>query len=264
MKVESLFVIVDPTQSSQPAFKRAVASAGETGAALHLYACVATPEAATEAQTQLDSLQSEALERHVPVTVELEQAADWAVHAVAAAKRFGASMVFKNSIDHSLVQREREKTSDWTLLRSAPCPVLLVKDFHNWEQRRVLAAINPLSPDADHARLDDAIIEFTVNLASSYGSEAHFVTAFSDLNHQPEAAELAVRCGAPEQQIHVRRGKPAEVIRDVGQELNVDLIVVGTVARDGIKGRVVGNTSERLLDQTHSDVMVLNLAGHVR
>ena len=30
------------------------------------------------------------------------------------------------------------------------------------------------------------------------------------------------------------------------------------VARDGIKGRVVGNTCERLLDQTHSDLLVLN------
>jgi universal stress protein E len=48
------------------------------------------------------------------------------------------------------------------------------------------------------------------------------------------------------------------VIRDVAAELEVDLIIVGTVARDGIKGRVVGNTCERLLDQTHSDLLVLN------
>jgi universal stress protein E len=29
------------------------------------------------------------------------------------------------------------------------------------------------------------------------------------------------------------------------------------VGRDGIKGRVVGNTSEKLLDQTHSDLLVI-------
>ena len=46
--------------------------------------------------------------------------------------------------------------------------------------------------------------------------------------------------------------------RDVAEKLKVDLVIVGTVARDGIKGRVVGNTCERLLDQTHSDLLVLN------
>jgi universal stress protein E len=58
--------------------------------------------------------------------------------------------------------------------------------------------------------------------------------------------------------VHVRQGKPAQVIRDVAIELDADLIIVGTIGRDGIKGSVVGNTSERLLDQTHSDLLVLN------
>ena len=52
--------------------------------------------------------------------------------------------------------------------------------------------------------------------------------------------------------------KAAGVIRGVAGQLDVDLIIVGTVKRDGIKGRVVGNTCERLLDQTQSDLLVLN------
>ena len=93
-------------------------------------------------------------------------------------------------------------------------------------------------------------------MAKGFGSDAHFVTAFQDLNHAPEASELAQICGVDEAHIHIKKGATADVIRDVAAELDVDLIIVGTVARDGIKGRVIGNTCERLLDQTHSDILV--------
>ena len=37
-----------------------------------------------------------------------------------------------------------------------------------------------------------------------------------------------------------------------------NLLVIGTVARTGIVGRVVGNTAEKILDQTESDVLVIS------
>ena len=48
------------------------------------------------------------------------------------------------------------------------------------------------------------------------------------------------------------------VVTGVAKELGVDLIVIGTVGRTGLKGQVVGNTSERILDHTEADVLVLN------
>ena len=50
-------------------------------------------------------------------------------------------MIFKSSFEHSAVERELRQTSDWTLLRMAPCPVLMVKNYHDWQHRRVLAAV---------------------------------------------------------------------------------------------------------------------------
>ena len=133
-----------------------------------------------------------------------------------------------------------------------------MKDFHDWKHRRVLAAINPGSPDAAHVKLNHQIISVAQSFANVYGSDAHFVIAFNDLNDPPDADEIAQTCGTPRDHIHLKKGKAADVIRDTARELDVDLIIVGTVGRDGIKGRVVGNTGERLLDQTHSDLLVLN------
>jgi universal stress protein E len=265
MALNKILVVIDPTTDRQPAFERGLDSARDTAAVLHLYTCASAEagyagidEALLHLQPKIDMLCARVKEEGFEVTSEVEWATDWARHAVTAAARCGASMMFKTSVEHSAVQRELRQTSDWTLLRLAPCPVLMVKDFKDWKHRRVLAAINPASTESAHIKLDHQIISLAQRLAASYGSEAHFVTAFQDLNHAPDVHKIAAACGAPKEQVHLQHGKAADVIRDLAAQLQVDLIIVGTVARDGIKGRVVGNTCERLLDQTHSDVLVLN------
>lgn len=265
MPLNKIMIVIDPTADQQPAFERALESGRLTGAHLHIYACVDQEsgyanleEAREKLQPGLDDLSARAQGDGLEATSELEHAPDWRKAAVTAAARCGASMVFKNSFDHSAVQRELRATSDWTLLRMAPCPVLMVKNFHNWKHRRVLAAINPATTDSAHIKLNHQIVSVARSFTEAYGSDAHYVIAFRDLNNPPDADEIAQTCGTSREMVHIKQGKAADVIRDTAQELAVDLIIVGTVGRDGIKGRTVGNTSERLLDQTHSDLLVLN------
>ena len=265
MLLNKIMIVIDPTTERQPAFERALTSATLTGAQLHLYICVneeagyaSRDEAQDPLQTMLDELTNRSQAADIVATSELEWATDWGKEAVTAAARCSASMIFKNSFDHSPVQRELRSTSDWTLLRMAPCPVLLVKDFHDWKHRRVLAAINPASTDSAHIKLNHQIVSFAQRFVETYNSDVHYVSAFRDLNHPPNADEIALTCGTQPDHVHLKQGKAADVIRDTAQALGVDLIIVGTVGRDGIKGQVIGNTSERLLDQTQSDLLVLN------
>jgi universal stress protein E len=263
--LSTILVIIDPTTDIQPAFERGLDSARDTGAALCLYSCISAEGGYSSVesghdtlQPLLDSLALRAKHDGVKVTTEIDWDSNWVSRAVAAAARCSASMIFKNSTDHSSVDREIRPTTDWTLLRTAPCPVLMVKNFHDWDSKKVLACINPESTEETHIKLNNQIISFARQMAESYGSDAHFVAAFHDLNHPPEIIKIAQQCGAEPAHIHSQKGKAAEVIKNVAEEINADLIIVGTVARDGIKGRVIGNTCERLLDQTHSDVLVLN------
>jgi universal stress protein E len=258
-------VVVDPTTERQPAFERGLDSARDTGAPLQLYVCVdessgydSLDQARDSLQATMEALAARALEAGVDATTEIDYAANWRRGAVSAAARCSASMIFKSSFDHSQVHREKRETADWTLLRMAPCPVLMVKDFHDWKRRRILAAINPASTDNAHIKLNHQIVSVAREFADSYGSDAHFVVAYQDLNHAPDADRIAADCGANREHVHLKQGKPADVIRATAQAIDVDLVIVGTVARDGIKGRVVGNTCEKLLDRTHSDLLVLN------
>jgi universal stress protein E len=265
MSLNKIMVVIDPTTEQQPAFERALDSARLTGAQLHLYLCVNSgygasthEEAKQQHRDQLENMSRRALADGVETICEVDWAEDWRRQAVSAAARCSASMVFKNSFDHSNVQREMRTTSDWTLLRLSPCPVLMIKNHHNWKHRRVLAAINSRSTDEAHIKLNHQIVSFAQSFSDAYGSDAHFVSAYQDRNHIPEARELSENCGVALDCIHIREGSAAEVISEIAAEVDADLIIIGTVGRDGIKGRVLGNTSEKVLDHTRADVLVLN------
>jgi universal stress protein E len=265
MSLDKIMVIIDPTTTNQPAFERALHSAQLTGARLHLYTCIEETDAReTDEHSQQECLKMHrqlingAQEHGIDVSGEVEIGRNWNQQVVSAAARCTASMVFKGSKEHSDVEREMRETSDWTLLRLSPCPVLLVKDFHDWKNRRVLAAINTRSPDIAHIKLNSQIISFAQQFSDAYGADAHFINAYSDRNHVPDDALLADSCGVPRAHIHVVEGSAADVIASTAADIDADLIIIGTVGRAGLKGTVVGNTSERILDHTHSDVLVLN------
>lgn len=265
MVLNKIFVIVDPTTTDQPAFERALLSAKMTGTRLHLYACITPDLAASDgggAEQNVRQLLSEYMLRcqdaGVESVTELDSQEHWSQAAVRAAARCSASMVFKNSFEHRDVQRALRPTSDFTLLRLSSCPVLLVKDRRDWSHRRVLAAVNMESTDDAHIKLNHQIVSFAQNFTDAYGSDAHFVTAYSDANHPPQVGDFASVCGAPAEHLHVLKGSAAPVISALADEIEVDLIIIGTVGRSGIKGRVVGNTAEKILDHTEADVLVIN------
>jgi universal stress protein E len=57
--------------------------------------------------------------------------------------------------------------------------------------------------------------------------------------------------------VHVRMGDPRKVIPPFATDKRVDLLVIGTVARSGIAGRVIGNTAEVLLAKLPCSMLVI-------
>lgn len=278
MTIASIMVVIDPTKEDQSAFSHGLRSALMTGAKLNLYVCLndaccgtdseqdANSEQKAEQKTaaiagyqqQLGKLLEQAEAQGVEATSEVDWQDDWSHAIVKAAQRNKSDMMFKASHDHSRAERGMRETSDWVVLRSSPCPVLIVKEHRDWSHRRVLAAINANSEDAAHIALNEAIVEFSRRLAESYGSEVHFVTAYKGRFQEPNSQELAAQCAVPVEQIHIAEGWPEDIIKETADHLEVDLIVIGNVGRTGMVASAIGNTAEKLLDQTHSDVLVVN------
>ena len=268
MRVYRIMALVDPTLTRQVAVERAVQLAPATEADVHIYTCSQLPEyaASDESARQAVSLLEEqavallasARENGITATSEAEASKDWRTAAVSAAARCSANMLVKYCFDHSELQRQLRITSDWELLRNSPCPVLLARDHTRWQHRRLLAAVNINVGDGAHVWLNNQIISVSRGLAEATGSELHFVNGYKSNYERPSAQELALRSGVPLEQVHVEAGAAADVIPELVEALGVDMVIMGTVGRSGIRGKLFGNTSEKLLDNIHADMLVVN------
>ncbi len=187
-------------------------------------------------------------------------------------------------------------STDMQLLRNCPCPVWIVKPSQRAEPfRRILAAVDPTPPpdetDVLHLRtkenreaLNTKIIQIASALAEREGSDLHilhawfvpgesllrgethltqeqvdeYVEAMRD-SEQRAFDELLGRVASQvsRENVHMIKGDPAEVITRFASQEGVDLIVMGTVARTGIPGLVIGNTAEAVLRQVDCSVLAV-------
>ncbi len=61
--------------------------------------------------------------------------------------------------------------------------------------------------------------------------------------------------------IHMPKGSAEKVMAPLAAELQADIVVVGTVARTGISGLIIGNTAEAILDQLRCSVLAIKPPG---
>lgn len=187
-------------------------------------------------------------------------------------------LVIKGTRPHSLVDRIFTHT-DWNMLRHCPAPVLLVKQASPWQHNRILAAIDATAPDQSHDLINDNILSFAEHLADHFDTDLHLgnayplvsvafamvpeVTAPDDIQHyvteQHEAAcqQWAHKFSIANDHIHIGEGDTDDVIAGFANDIEADVVVVGTVGREGLAGVLIGNTAESLVDKVNCDVLVI-------
>lgn len=158
------------------------------------------------------------------------------------------------------------------LVRSCPCPVLLVGPGHPAPRPRLLAAVDTSSDDPRDAALNTRIVELTLLLARLLDGSATIVHAWApfaeemlrvhvsddafdryvETARQRASAALAGFCNRFGDRLSgvdivLRRGTPEAVIAELVAARAIDCVVLGTVARSGIAGLLIGNTAERIL-----------------
>jgi universal stress protein A len=72
--------------------------------------------------------------------------------------------------------------------------------------------------------------------------------------------EIATNFGIDEQNIFVKNGVPADEIKEMANEKNIDLIVIGTHGRSGIK-LLLGSTANAVLHGVKQDVLAVRVYG---
>lgn len=89
----------------------------------------------------------------------------------------------------------------------------------------------------------------------------------TELKAKAEGATGAVASVASEHDIDVheaiRVGAPHEVIADYADSNGIDLVVMGSHGRSGVKRALLGSVTERVLRSTHRPVLVVDERGAV-
>ncbi|MCM2369857.1 universal stress protein [Aporhodopirellula aestuarii] len=175
-----------------------------------------------------------------------------------------------------------------SLLRICPCPVLLLKPEIHGEFDQVVAAIDVEACDGKHLDLNRKILDFAYSIAQQDKATLHIVAAWrlwmedSMLHHagadkvesmrrehasrvQKSLDELlqAPFSKADDVKVHLRQGSPAAVVRDVADEVEADLLVMGTVCRTGVAGLLIGNTAETVVSDINCSLLALKPDGFV-
>lgn len=272
-----LFVVIDPTQEPQPALTHAIRISETPGIAARAHLFVCTYDQAVESGPQesrtasrqhtldrsrawLEILAKPLADRGTPVTFGIEWDPDWREAIVKAARERNPDLVIKTTFKHSATSRTLFKTSDRLLLRNCGCPVLLVKSDKAWSRGKALGCISPKPADVGHGELNDRVMAETRLIADRLGWQIHYVLACDSTEDMGVAGEFAKLAGVPRSQVHVGNGAAADVIISTARRLDVDVIVIGTIARHGAAALVIGNTAERILDRVDVDVLAVPLA----
>lgn len=180
-------------------------------------------------------------------------------------------------------------SSDFHLMRKCPQPVWLLKSKHQGRGGKMLAAVDlSLEDNAEGKALNTLIMDLAAALAQWQGSELHVLSCWSlyaekslrdsaflkisadELNRLLTAEEqanrnlqnaLTARYTGLAIHNHLIKGDPVEHIPAFARRQAVDVVVMGTVARSGIPGFLIGNTAETILHVIDSSVITLKPGG---
>ena len=75
--------------------------------------------------------------------------------------------------------------------------------------------------------------------------------------YMPLLQAIAKEYGIPEEFTHVKFGKPEKCIASIATKSKAHAVVIGSMARKGIKGKLVGNSAEKLTSYLHTDMLIV-------
>jgi nucleotide-binding universal stress UspA family protein len=166
------------------------------------------------------------------------------------------------------------------LFRKCPCPVWVVGDDGRLPNR-LLAALDPSG--ATHRKLIAArILDWAEHVSGWSDAEIHVGTAwnaagvelvrerltddewkqFMDEARDEVSADLeralADREGSiPANRVHLVQGIAHEVLADLVRDREIDLVIMGTLAREGMIGDQLGETAETMIREVESSVLTI-------
>ncbi|HDS1735950.1 universal stress protein [Pseudomonas sp. BP8] len=269
--VRSILVVLDPDHAHSRALTRAKLIAGVTGARLHLLMCDKKQD-----HGALLSLLASQLHDDGYDNVSHEQTWHETLHEsiVDVQQQEGCELVIKEHRPDNPLKKALLTPSDWKLLRQCPCAVLMVKSERPWTGGVVLAAVDVGNHDEAHRLLHASIIDHGYAIAGLAKGNLHVISAHPspmlsaadpvyqnkdsiEQHYRDACSAFQAEFDISDERLHIAEGPADVLIPYTEKTCDAVVTVIGTVARTGISGALIGNTAEVVLDSLVGDVLVL-------
>jgi universal stress protein E len=193
--------------------------------------------------------------------------------------------VVKGTAYHSAAERAVFTFNDWQLIRKLDYPLWLVK-AHPWNEKPTLvAAVDPMHPHEEEGKLTQAIVDLGKSIAGKVDGKLLLMNTYELLEevnawaklefkplkvpmeelqqkmhdeHRRHLDSLAAANSIGADAIHLLPGRTREILPAFAREQNADLVIMGAVARTGLKRRLIGSTAEHVLDHLPCDILIVH------
>ncbi len=174
-------------------------------------------------------------------------------------------------------------TTAMRLIRYCPCPVWAFRPRRSGSQDKIAVAVDATATDEAHQMLNHDILDWAIAVAGD--SPPHIAHVWSvygeslikDYMKRDEFESLVkdAECEAREHlgkllesfhisptdsHVHLLRGDPAQELIQFVNTGGFDVLVLGTVARTGISGLLIGNTAETLINRVECSIIAIKPA----
>lgn len=296
--VTSILVDIDAAAADQPALDQAVGLAARCGARVKIVDVLPPVPAGARHFVTVDR-ENDLVEHRVQrlrtiaegvnqatVTAELLRGRPGTA-LIQEVLRSGHDLLVRSHGRGPMTGRRPFGAIDMELLRQCPCPVWIIAPRSTQHRPwRILAAVHANPTDAGEQALNRTILDWALTLKEFGDAQLTVVQAWTVYG----GSLLRSRLPAAEYTEFVEAARRAENealqgvlepcrdrLRDVAVELmpgeaedaitafveshEVDVVVMGTVARSGIAGLVMGNTAERVLLRLCGSVLAVKPPG---
>lgn len=266
-KLQNVLVVIDPAEETHFALKRAMMMNQilESGVNIHLFISFEM-EKLSKGQGSFEfycdnawfaDLVKPLVQDNISYTAEVFWTEDWHRSIMDSVKRNDVDLIIMS--DYTTEKNQNNlSASKWSLLRVSDCPVLIVHPTAKLQRKTILAAVNMQTSNPRYVELNEKILRMSRLMAEAYGADKHIVNAYEDSIEFPDRAKLLRDTQATQENIHVQQGNPTTIIATVADDIDADVVVIGTLSRRGIMAAMRGNKSEEIIRRLNRDVMVLN------
>lgn len=240
----------------------------------------------TAQQEMIDDIALNARGRGINVTTDVLEERPVADAILQLALNMHPRYVVKGTEYHSVAERAIFVDTDWQLIRTCPFPLWLVKPGEFGEHPVVVAAVDPVHSHDKPADLDQLIVKTAKAITGPVDGEVHLLHTYQRIagigreatktfkpiklpidelskkiqaEHREQLDKLAAANSIDADHTHQLPGRTADLLPTFARTRGADVVVMGALARWGLRRMIIGSTAEKVLDHLPCDILIVRL-----